>query len=51
MTLEQLEPVIELHNRVADLAKRSPTLRVVLGKRVLALLQRIETLARKEQQL
>ncbi|MBK6920541.1 MAG: hypothetical protein IPH07_24285 [Deltaproteobacteria bacterium] len=42
MTPEQLALVVELHNRIAELARRSPTLRVVLGPRVLALLQRIK---------
>jgi hypothetical protein len=46
MTIHQLELLIELHRRIADLARRSPTFRVlVVGTGVLGLLQRIDATA------
>lgn len=41
MTRRQLEILIELHDRIATLVHRSPTMRVLVGPRVLALLQQI----------
>lgn len=38
--------LVELHNAVAERVHRSPTLRLLVGSRVLALLKRIEVIAR-----
>lgn len=45
MTDELLSLLVELHNLIAERVHRSPTLRVVLGPRVLACLKRIENVA------
>lgn len=49
MTPQHVDPVHELLSRIAELAERSPTFRVVVGRRVLALLQLLRQPEREQE--